>query len=218
MRPVLALLLAFAAGLPPSAGARPVGPVAPQGGLLAPGEAPPPPAPQFPEPPLLPAAEPPAPAPAVAQPVPPPPPATPHGSWARRLRVWVNAGTTWAYGNSYFNLGAGAGYEVIAGLAPVLDLSWSIGPSPMVFGLKPGLDWFVPLPGRVRPYVGAYYAHWFVGGGFPDQDAWGARGGLSFAQAGPATFSLGVAYEKVFTNCTGSCEYWIPQVSAGFSL
>jgi hypothetical protein len=115
-------------------------------------------------------------------------------------------------------LGAGVGYVVYAGLLPTFDVSFSFGAAPTVLVLKPGLDWFLPLPGRIRPYVGAYYAHWFVSSGYPGQDAWGLRGGFSFAQMGPAVFLVGIAYEHVFTNCYGSCSYWVPQIAAGFAL
>ncbi len=186
-------------------------------------EAPPPPPPPAEEaPPAEPSPPPGTTPPQGATPAPPPRAATaaaePPEASIRRIRVWANLGATWAYGASYVNLGAGVGYVVYAGLLPTFDVTWSFGASPTVLMLKPGLDWFPPLPGRIRPYVGAYYAHWFVGNGFPDQDAWGARGGFSFAQVGPAVLLLGVAYEHVFTNCSGSCSYWVPQITAGFAL
>jgi hypothetical protein len=136
----------------------------------------------------------------------------------RRIRIWGTLGATFAYGQSAVSLGAGVGYFVYGGLLPSLEMSVAFGSSPTVFMLKPGLDWFLPVPGRIVPFVGGYYAHWFVSGGYLPQDAWGVRGGFSFAQVGPATLLLGVAYERVFTNCTGTCGYWVPQVAAGFAL
>jgi hypothetical protein len=175
------------------------------------------PAQQVPPPPPVPEEE------AGAEPARPPgalPPAQ-QGSpeWSvRRLRVWGTLGATFAYGQSAVSLGAGVGYFVYAGFLPSLDLGFAFGSTPTVFMLKPGLDWFLPVPGGVVPFVGGYYAHWFVSGGYLPQDAWGARAGFSFASVGPATFLLGIAYEKVFTNCTGTCAYWVPQVAAGFAL
>jgi hypothetical protein len=136
----------------------------------------------------------------------------------RRLRVWGTLGATFAYGQSAVSLGAGVGYLVYGGLLPALDVGLAFGDSPTVFMLKPGLDWFLPVPGGVVPFVGGYYAHWFVSGGYLPQDAWGARAGFSFASVGPATLLLGIAYERVFTNCSGSCAYWVPQVAAGFAI
>jgi hypothetical protein len=170
---------------------------------------------------------PPAPPPPGAQPVtpagqqrgalPPAQDAVPEWS-ARRLRLWGTLGATFAYGQGAVSLGAGVGYFVVGGLLPTLDVGLAFGSAPTVFMLKPGLDWFLPVPGGVVPFVGGYYAHWFVSQPYLPQDACGARAGLSFASAGPATFLLGVAYEKVFTNCTGTCGYWVPQVAAGFAL
>lgn len=183
-----------------------------------------PPVPVRPPPPVVEETEAPEP-----PPPPPPPPASsqparsplrePEPAWSvHRLRVWGTLGATWSYGYSSFGLGAGVGYLAAGGLLPSLDVGFAFGSSPTVFMLKPGLDWFLPVPGRITPFVGGYYAHWFVSGGYLPQDAWGVRGGFSFAQAGPATFLLGIAYEQVFTNCTGTCGYLVPQVAVGFAL
>jgi hypothetical protein len=162
-----------------------------------------------------------------AEPVPGPPPrpgALPPAQesvpeWSlRRLRLWGTLGAAFAYGQGSVSLGAGVGYFVVGGLLPTLDLGVAFGSSQSVFMVKPGIDWFLPVPGGMVPFVGGYYAHWFVSGGYLPQDAWGARGGFSFASVGPATFLLGIAYERVFTNCTGVCAYWVPQVAAGFAL
>jgi hypothetical protein len=136
----------------------------------------------------------------------------------RRLRIWGTLGASFAYGQSAVSLGAGVGYFVYGGLLPSLDLGLAFGSSPTVFMVKPGLDWFLPVPGGVVPFVGGYYAHWFVSGGYLPQDAWGVRGGFSFASMGPVTLLLGIAYERVFTNCTGTCAYWVPQIAAGFAM
>jgi hypothetical protein len=169
----------------------------------------------------------PPPQPATAEPAeaatPPPPGALPPAQQAvpelsvRRLRIWGTLGATFSYGQGAVSLGAGVGYFVYGGLLPSLDLGLAFGSAATVFMLKPGLDWFLPVRGGVVPFVGGYYAHWFVSGGYLPQDAWGARAGFSFASVGPATFLLGVAYERVFTNCSGTCSYWIPQVAAGFA-
>jgi len=172
-------------------------------------EAPPPPPPDEVE-------EPPAQAPPHGA-LPPPQAAVPEWS-VRRLRIWGTLGATFASGQGAVGIGAGVGYFVYGGLLPTLDLSVAFGSSPTVFLVKPGLDWFLPVPGSVVPYVGGYYAHWFVSSGLPAQDAWGVRGGFSFASVGPVTFLLGIAYERVFTNCSGTCGYLVPQVAAGFAL
>ena len=199
-RTLLALLLALAVS-PGPALAQYVGPAQP----IPPPPAPPEAAEEPPAPPARPGALPPA-----QESVP--------GWSVRRLRLWGTLGATFAYGQGAVSLGAGVGYFVVGGLLPTLDLGFSFGSSATVFMVKPGIDWFLPVPGGVVPFVGGYYAHWFISGGYLPQDAWGARGGFSFASVGPATFLLGIAYERVFTNCTGTCAYWVPQVAAGFAL
>jgi hypothetical protein len=155
---------------------------------------------------------------AAASPEAPPraePPGTP---WWRNLRLSAYLGTSWAYGTTYGNLGVGVGYMIALGLTPTVEVGVWFGGSPSVTTLKPGLDWYVPLPGQIRPYLGAYWAQWFVGGGNPDQGAYGFRGGLSFARMGPASLTFGIAYEHAYSGCTSGCSYWFPQVGAGFSL
>jgi len=179
-----------------------------------------PPQPTPPPPPVQEESAPPEIAPAPPAPpgaLPPSRDAVPELS-VRRLRIWGTLGASFSYGQAAISLGAGVGYFVYGGLLPSLDLGLAFGDSPTVFMVKPGLDWFLPVPGGVVPFVGGYYAHWFVSSGYLPQDAWGIRGGFSFASVGPATFLLGIAYERVFTNCFGTCAYWVPQVAAGFAL
>jgi hypothetical protein len=66
---------------------------------------------------------------------------------------------------------------------------------------------------RVRPYVGAYYTHWFVSSNRPDQDGVGARAGVSL---GPV-LSVGVNYDRAL-GCDSNCDMWTPQIAAGFSM
>src|SRR5512137_2679574 len=185
-RTLLALLLAFSAS-PVPALAQYLGPAQP----VPQPPAPPPDATDEAEPP-------PAPAPAP----PPRPGALPPGQgsvpeWSvRRIRLWGTLGATFAYGQGAVGLGAGIGYFVVGGLLPTLDLGLAFGSSPTVFMVKPGLDWFLPVPGGVVPFLVGFY----------------------FSSVSPAAFLLGIAYERVFTNCSGTCAYWVPQVAAGFAL
>ena len=132
----------------------------------------------------------------------------PSGHW----RLAVTAGVGSANHNTYFLIGGMVGYEMALGFTPNLQgLAWT-GSTPSMFKLSPGLTWYAPLP-LIRPYVGAFYSHWFVGSGFPDQDAIGLRGGLQLASAGPATIDAGVAYEHLLS-CSVDCDSWWPEISA----
>jgi hypothetical protein len=138
--------------------------------------------------------------------------------WWTRLRLYANLGATSAYGSTYGALGLGVGYAVGFGLVPSLQLGVGFGGSPTVVSLQPGLDWFAPVPGPLRPYVGAYWSQWFVGSGYDDQAAYGFRFGLGFARLGPSMFTFGLAWERAYAGCTSGCSFWIPQVGAAFAL
>ncbi len=121
------------------------------------------------------------------------------------------------WGNqTYWTLGGGIGYGVGFGFELNLGGSYWGGASPTVFKLTPGVTWYAPLP--FRPYVGGFYDHWFVSGAFPDQDALGARGGITLVSTGPAFVGLGVAYEHFISSCSTNCDVWWPEATAGFAF
>jgi hypothetical protein len=135
---------------------------------------------------------------------------------AAQIRIAGTAGLSSAYGHTYFSLGAHLGYEVALGLEPNIEAQWWTGQTPSVFKLAPGLTWYLPLP-LIRPYLGGYYAHWFVGSGFSDQDALGLRGGIVLLSTGPASVAVGVAYEHTLS-CSVNCDAWIPEASVGVTF
>jgi hypothetical protein len=138
--------------------------------------------------------------------------AEPRAKWTRQIFSWASVGTTFAYGQTYGSANAGVGYLMKYGIAPNVELGYAFGNSPTLWSVRPGVTWFMPVA-PVRPYVGTYYTHWFVGSGLPDQDGIGGRAGLSVGRV----VSLGVAYDHVF-GCSVNCDSWTPQISAGLSL
>ncbi len=128
-------------------------------------------------------------------------------------RLGAMAGVGSAYHNTYFLLGARVGYEIAFGLTLDVEGQWWTGSTPSLGKLAPGLIWYVPIP-LLHPYIGAFYAHWFVGSNFGDQDAVGWRAGLQVASAGPASVDVGFAYEHLLS-CPANCDSWWPEVSAG---
>ena len=157
--------------------------------------------------------------PASAAEVPPAAPAQPppaaSAKQERRWRVAVAAGAGSAYGQGYFFLGAGIGYDVAFGLFVNVDGQWWMGQTPSLGKIAPGLTWYAPI--ALHPYVGAYYAHWFVSSGLADQNSLGGRVGLSVGSAGPAVVGFGVAYEHLLS-CSVDCDSWWPEVSAGVAF
>jgi hypothetical protein len=164
------------------------------------------------------AVPPPAPVPAVVQPVTPPPPQAaapapaPEQPRGRNIYAWGSVGTTFAYGQTYANVNLGVGYLMQHGITPNVEASYAFANSPTVWTLRPGVTWFLPVK-LLHPYVGAYYTHWFVGGDRPDQDGVGARFGFSLGRI----ISLGVTYDRAL-GCSEDCDFWTPQISAGFSM
>lgn len=217
--------LAIALALLVPWGASPQTPAAqpPSGGAAPPATYQPPPAPVLPPAPQsAPSAAPaptepqaaPAPAPAQPQTAPAPAPAQPQRkSHPMSLALVVGGGS--AYGQSYFLVGGRFGYGIGLGFQLSLDGQWWTGATPALGKVAPGVIWVAPLP--FRPYLGAYYAHWFVGSDLPDDDAVGGRVGLHLGGAGPAMLAIGVAYERVLS-CQAQCDSWWPEFMAGVSF
>jgi hypothetical protein len=182
---------------PPAAGTSPSVPAA------APAQTAPAPAPAQPAPTAAPA----QPAPAAAAPPPSPAPAR-----QRRLYTWGSVGTSFAYGNTYWNASLGVGYLMPRGITPNVEVSYAFGETPTVTSLRPGVIWYLPIK-RIQPYVGVHYTHWFVSDDFPDQDGVGGREGVSIGRM----LSLGVVYDRAL-DCDRDCDVWYPQVSAGVAF
>jgi hypothetical protein len=142
--------------------------------------------------------------------------AAPSPASADGFSVGGSAGAAFAFGQTYYSLGARAGYGVGLGLELDLAGDYLGGATPALFKLSPGLTWYVPLP-YFKPYVGAFYSHWFVGSGLADQDSLGARAGITLLSAGPTSAGIGVAYERVMS-CTRDCDIWRPEASARLSF
>ncbi len=125
-------------------------------------------------------------------------------------RVGASVGFGWAFDQSYFLLGARVGYELALGLVVDVEGQWWFGSSPSIGKLAPGLTWYAPLP--LRPYVGAYYARWFVGSGMDGQDAVGGRVGFEVASAGRASLTVGAVYERLLS-CSSACDSVWPETT-----
>jgi hypothetical protein len=62
-----------------------------------------------------------------------------------------------------------------------------------------------------------FYSHWFIGDAYSDQDAVGTRGGLLYV-SGSVVLGLGVAYERIVSECTMDCSSVYPDFTLSIAL
>lgn len=135
---------------------------------------------------------------------------------ATNLRIGGTAQLSQNFGQTYFSVGGLLGAELALGLELEVRGTWWMGNRPNIFKLSPGLTWYAPLP-IWRPYVGVFYARWFVGDADPDQDSIGARAGVHLVSVGPLGVGIGAAYERRL-DCPADCDSWIPEAFATVSF
>jgi hypothetical protein len=118
----------------------------------------------------------------------------------------------------HFFLGGGVGYYVLPGLQLGVQGIKLFGATPSIAMLSPNIRYvFVQVPGSIKPFVGAFHMHWFIGDAFDDVDTAGARSGVVIAR-GSLVIALGLAYERVVSECTGDCAEVYPEIGFGISL
>jgi len=130
-----------------------------------------------------------------------------------RWRLSATAGVGVAYSQAYVSVGGALGCMLGFGFEVSVSGEYWFANTPSLFKLSPGLTWYAPLP--LTPYLGGYYAHWFVSDAFPDVDALGVRGGLTFLRVGPLSIRGGLAYERRLS-CPADCDAWRPEAMASF--
>jgi hypothetical protein len=145
--------------------------------------------------------------------IPEPPRKTPFDRGRKNLSA--GGGSSSYLGERYFGLGAGFGYFVLDGLELGASAFYQFGDGPSIAKLAPQLRYVAqPLVGTwpLIPYAGVFYNHWFIGDGFVDVDAVGARAGLLYV-SGRVLLGLGVAVEKTVSECAGDCTVAYPDLT-----
>jgi len=169
----------------------------------------------------LPAPEP-SPSPSLAptlMPVPPAPPRAPTPFDRGRISLGFGFSTQRSYDQRYYVLGGGFGYYVLRGLEPSVQAVHWFGGEPTVTKLSPALRYvFVGAPVSLKPYVGAFYSHWFLSGSGLDLDTVGGRAGLVSYGSGGLVIGLGIVYERVISECTEECDEIYPDITLSYSL
>lgn len=119
-----------------------------------------------------------------------------------------------------FILGAGVGYYIVDGLELGLEGEHWFGSDPSISKVSPGARyvlWFVPV---LKPYVGTFYRHVFVGSPYDDLDSLGGRVGAFWVSGGGSYFGGGAVYEKAVKGCGKGvdCDEWYPEIMLSFSF
>ncbi len=112
-----------------------------------------------------------------------------------KIRVGFYGGAGNTYSQTYFILGAGAGYYVLNGLEVGVDVEGWLLNDPNIWKVTPQVRYVLWQISPIRPYVGAFWRQTYVDDPFSDYDSYGARGGIAYRKGGNY-LALGVVYEK----------------------
>jgi hypothetical protein len=139
-----------------------------------------------------------------------------------RGRVTVTAGTSWSASDTYLVLGAGVGYFLFDGFEIGLDYEAWVAGTPVLNRLSPEARYVFYMVPTVKPYVGVFYVHDFVGSGLPDFDQLGARAGINIVPNNSRLWAgVGIVYEGIL-DCKGldriDCNAVYPEAFMGFSF
>jgi hypothetical protein len=163
---------------------------------------------------------------AVAPPPPeeaPPPPRRSAGPFSRgSVRLSLLIGTGSSINDTYLILGAGAGYYLLDGLELGLDYEAWILAEPVMNRLSPGLRYVFHMVPVIKPYIGGFYRHTFVGNDIEDWDSLGARGGIYYVPPNGGLYVGGGAVYEHLLGCTNStfvdCDDVYPEIFVGVSF
>ncbi len=129
-----------------------------------------------------------------------------------RLRLGLGLGSAGSFDSRYIVGGAHLGVFVLDGLEVGVGGDVWLGGTPAIGTLSPEVRYILFFD-PVSPYVGVFYRHWFIGGGYADQDNLGARAGIVWLLGEHLYLALGGAYEITVSSCDGECEAYYPELA-----
>jgi hypothetical protein len=135
-----------------------------------------------------------------------------------KSNLGLSVGAASSYGETYTVVGLSGHYFVADNVSIAGYYRGWLGASPSQNELSVGVNYFLPLVSKVRPYAGLFVREHFVSG-YDDFTAYGVRGGVSVISGGNSFVSLGYAYES-YTNCQydGECSNSYPEIIVGVSF
>ena len=131
---------------------------------------------------------------------------------AGSVRLSLGGGTVGHFGETYFMVAGGVAYYVVDGLEVGLEGEYWIGEDPTVSSVGPQVRYLLHFVPILKPYVGTFYRHWFVGDPYDDIDAVGVRGGAFIVTSGGSFFGGGVVREKIISTCDDNCSKTYPEI------
>ncbi len=139
--------------------------------------------------------------------------------WDRgRISLGVGLGSQSAFGERYFVIGGSVGYYVLPGLELALRGANWFGGDIGIARVSPEVRYVaLDVPGSFKPYVGAFYNHWFIGDGLDDIDSVGGRAGIVFHQGSGFIIGGGVAVERIISECD-ACTDVYPDIIIAFTF
>jgi len=116
-----------------------------------------------------------------------------------RKRIGLYGGYGTSFNRNYGIVGAGFGYYVADGLEAGLDYENWFGTSPSVNKVTPQLRYVLWKADPIKPYVGAFWRHTWLGSDWPNYDSWGGRAGIAY-RSGGNYLAIGVVHERYLDN------------------
>jgi len=151
----------------------------------------------------------------LAEPEPDPPTPFDRG----RISLGLGLGSQSSFGERYFVAGGAFGYYVLSGLeVGVRGAKW-FGDGPSVANITPAVRFVAfMVPGSIKPFIGTFYSHWFIGDAFDDVDSVGGTLGIVWHQGRGLVLSVGATVERIVSECTADCTDVYPALSLGLSF
>lgn len=137
-----------------------------------------------------------------------------------RFGLSFGAGSQNTLGEKYYGVAGGMGYYVLDGVELGLSTAHQWGDGPSITRLTPSLRYVAqPLVRHspVVPYVGVFGSRYFVYEGNDDVNTLGSRAGLIYV-GGSVLLGLGVAVERIVSDCTEDCTSVYPDFTLSLSL
>ena len=128
-----------------------------------------------------------------------------------RFAVTAAAGS--AFQNDYFVLGGGFGFFVVDGLDLGIESEVWMGHDPTISKLGPSATYMFHFIETYPPYVGLFYAHWFISNDMVDADTLGVRAGCFYVHSDAFYVGLGLAFEHLVSDCAEDCYQFYPELT-----